>query len=234
MLLTPYYSENENIVTVSAEQASQFAKLECRDFNPLHDPDSRRFCVPGDLLFSLALLKYGISESMRFEFTGMVGDGVGLLFPQTKGEQIIITNNQGKSLLELNQQGNSSNDRSLIESLITNYIIFSGENFPMLLMPLMQKHQVMFNPARPLVMYNSMSFDLQRLQVKEKLQVKLNDVVLQVEQKRAEEFLYFDIFDGESQIGQGVKKVVIGGIKPYDYQAMSAFSEAYEACRSNF
>lgn len=233
MFLTPYYNESNNVISISAEQASNFAKLECRDFNPIHDPGSKRFCVPGDLLFSLALFKYGINESMCFEFTGMVGDNVGLLFPKTEGEQIIVSNEQGKSMLELSRKGNNSHDGTLIESLVKNYVVFSGENFPMLLMPLMQKHQVMFNPARPLVMYNSMSFDLQRLEVKEQLQVKLSDAYLEVAQKRAEEFLHFDIFDGDSRIGLGVKKVVIGGLKPYDHEAISAFSESYEACRSS-
>ncbi|MGB5446511.1 MAG: DUF3581 family protein, partial [Psychromonas sp.] len=101
MFLAPYYNENGNVVNISAQQASLFAKSKCQDFNPIHDPDSKRFCVPGDLLFALSLCKYGISESMKFEFTGMVGEDAGLLFPQNDDQQIIVTNEQGKSILEI-------------------------------------------------------------------------------------------------------------------------------------
>ncbi len=55
MFLDPYHCEEDGFVRVGAEQASQFAKGVADDFNPIHDPDSRRFCVPGDLLFALVL-----------------------------------------------------------------------------------------------------------------------------------------------------------------------------------
>ena len=44
---------------VSAEQGSRFAKEVAGDFNPIHDHDSKRFCVPGDLLFAIALSDFG-------------------------------------------------------------------------------------------------------------------------------------------------------------------------------
>jgi len=234
MLLDSYYSECNNIVTITGEQASKFAKQQCQDFNPIHDPDNKRFCVPGDLLFSLALLKYGISESMTFEFTGMVGSNAGLSFPDVSDQRMIVTNGQGKSVLEVEKQGETSFDQSLLEDLIKNYVVFSGQNFPTLLMPLMQQNQVMFNPARPLVMYNSMSFELNSLELENNLQVKLRDAFLEVNGKRANEYLHFDIFDGELCIGKGVKKMVISGLKPYEHEAISVFSAAYEARRDAF
>jgi hypothetical protein len=234
MLLDPYFSECDNIISITAAQASQFAKQQCQDFNPIHDPDNKRFCVPGDLLFSLALLKYGISESMTFEFTGMVGDNVGLLFPETSDQRLVVTNGQGKSVLEVEKKGETSFEPSLLDALVKNYVVFSGQNFPTLLVPLMQQHQVMFNPTRPLVMYNSMSFELTSLQFKSDLQVKLRNASLEVNGKRANEYLHFDIFDGEQCIGKGVKKMIISGLKPYDDEAMSAFSSAYEAHRDAF
>ena len=101
-------------------------------------------------------------------------------------------------------------------------------------MPLMQKHQVMFNPARPLVMYNSMSFELESLTVQHSLQVKLSDAFLEVNGKRADELLHFNIFDGDTCIGRGVKEAVISGLKPYEHETISAFSQAYEARRTAF
>lgn len=234
MLLDPYYVQQDSNITISAEQASTFAKKECQDFNPIHDPDSKRFCVPGDLLFSLALKEYGVSESMSFTFTNMVGGSVPLNFPAADGENIAITNAQGKSVLEITQSGATSHDPDLIESLIKNYVVFSGQNFPTLLMPLMKKHQVMFNPARPLVMYNSMNFQFDNLSLNNPLRVELAESVLEVETKRANNFLNFDIYDGDKIIGRGIKTMVIAGLKPYDHDSITTFSEGYLARRNAF
>jgi len=234
MLLESYYTKSDNVIRVSARQASRFAKTQCHDFNPIHDPENKRFCVPGDLLFSIALNEYGISESMSFTFTNMVGDNVGVNFPEDDGENIIITNENGRSVLEISRKGKSSRDPELIESLIKNYVVFSGQNFPTLLMPLMKKHNVMFNPARPLVMYNSMSFEFNTLSLANPLEVKLAKSVFDVKPKRADNFLHFDIADGEKTIGRGIKKLVVAGLKPYDHESITAFSDAYEARRLAF
>ena len=234
MLLDPYYTQQDSSIKISAEQASVFAKKECQDFNPIHDPDSKRFCVPGDLLFALALKEYGVSESMNFTFTNMVGDNVALNFPKTDSDHIIVTNDQGKSVLEIKKSGKSSDDIELIESLIKKYVVFSGQNFPTLLMPLMKENNVMFNPARPLVMYNSMNFEFDTLSLNNPVHVELAESTLEVEAKRANEFLHFDIYDGEKVIGRGVKTVVVGGLKPYDHDSITAFAENYLANRNAF
>ena len=65
-MLSPYYCEDSEKVFFSREQGSNFAKKMANDYNPLHDVDSKRFCVPGDLLFSLVLKKYGLSNKMNF------------------------------------------------------------------------------------------------------------------------------------------------------------------------
>jgi hypothetical protein len=46
--------------------------------------------------------------------------------------------------------------------------------------------------------------------------------------------LHFDIADGENVIGRGIKRIVVGGLKPYEHEAITAFSDAYEARRSAF
>ena len=66
MFLKEFYDTQENSIRIGANQASTFAKEIAHDFNPLHDADAKRFCVPGDLLFSLVLEKYGLSENMHF------------------------------------------------------------------------------------------------------------------------------------------------------------------------
>ncbi|MGL6055276.1 MAG: DUF3581 family protein, partial [Vibrio metschnikovii] len=78
MLLKPYFSSAEHQFQFTRQQASHFAKKVAGDFNPIHDEDSKRFCVPGDLLFAVLLKKNGISQKMRFTFSGMVSDGIAL------------------------------------------------------------------------------------------------------------------------------------------------------------
>lgn len=234
MLLAPFFSKQDNILRISAEQASTFAKVQCFDFNPIHDPENRRFCVPGDLLFSLALHTYGVSASMSFTFTNMVSADMGLNFPETDEDFIVITNEQGKSVLEIKRQGEINHDTVFIESLIKNYGQFSGQNFPTLLMPLMEKHGVMFNPARPLVMYNSMSFDFQHFDVSHGMKLKLSESTMEVEPKRANSFLHFDIFDDDKVVGKGVKKLIVAGLRPYNIEVLAPFLKAFEERRDAF
>ncbi|PKF60393.1 DUF3581 domain-containing protein [Psychromonas sp. psych-6C06] len=234
MLLTPFYTTKDNLISVSATQASDFAKLQCFDFNPIHDPDNKRFCVPGDLLFSLALHTYGVSESMSFTFTNMVGADMALNFPETDENSIVITNAQGKSVLEIERKGKINRDSHFVESLIKNYGQFSGQNFPTLLMPLMKEHDVMFNPNRPLVMYNSMSFEFESVDFEQSMRLELADSTLEVEPKRANSYLHFDIFDGDKLSGKGIKKLVIAGLKPYDEEVITEFVKGYEARRDAF
>ena len=52
-----FYAQRGEYVVISAEQASRFAKGVAGDYNPIHNPGARRFCVPGDLLFTLVLTK---------------------------------------------------------------------------------------------------------------------------------------------------------------------------------
>ena len=53
----------------------------------------------------------------------------------------------------------------LTNSLIKNYVEFSGAAFPHVIIPLMAKQDVMINPARPMVIYESMLINLERLDI---------------------------------------------------------------------
>ena len=236
MELGQYFSQGDQIIAISADQASHFAKTECQDFNPIHDPDNKRFCVPGDLLFSIALNKYGVSKSMTFNFTGMVGADMGLNFPETNEDFILISNEKDKGVMEIERAGEIEYDNAFIDALISKYVLFSGQNFPSLLMPLMKEHNVMFNPARPLVMYNSMSIEFDYFKVEGELDLVLSKAKMESEPKRATSFIYFDIVDrpNGNVIGRGVKKSVLAGLKTYDHQAITDFANAYEARRGAF
>jgi hypothetical protein len=233
MLLTPYFSESNGIVSIGSEQASRFAKNIGNDFNPIHNPGAKRFCIPGDLLFSMVLSKFGLSQSMQFRFTGMVGDNAQLTFETEDDNHLVIVDNQGKRIVEIERSGEITHSRDVVELFIRSYVGFSGQNFPSLLLPLMAKHQVMFNPARPLVMYDSMSFTLKNLDFTA-LQLDMSESLLDVQGKRAEQQIHFVMKQGDVHIGHGLKKLVLGGLKPYDEPAILDFTQGYHAGRDAY
>ncbi len=226
MFLDEFFSEDNGSVIITPEQASHFAKDVARDFNPLHNTDAKRFCVPGDLLFSMVLAKYGLSQKMSFTFTGMVGRNAKLNFPQTDAEQFAITGDAGKSYLEVERSGELRTELSVIEPLIRDYVAFSGHNFPHILVPLMAEQKVMLNPDRPLVIYDCMSFDLDHLNF-DKPSLTLAKAELDVSGKRGESRLYFDILGDGKKVGTGFKRLRLSGLREYDQQLIGDFIESY-------
>lgn len=233
MFLKDFYDLQDGCVRISAQQASMFAKEVAHDFNPLHDVDAKRFCVPGDLLFSLVLEKYGLSENMHFVFAGMVGDGVLLNFPDNPGESFDVVDNQGKPYLQIQRSGQLSHDPAMIEALIRDYVAFSGQNFPYVLVPLLIKEQVMFNLDRPLVIYESMTLNFKRVDFAEPQLVML-EPTMEVSGKRATAFLHFEFKSGDEVVGSGFKKLAVGGLRDYEAGPLNAFVEDYLARKNAY
>jgi len=100
---------------------------------------------------------------MHFNFSGMVGRDVLLNFPDTDAELIDVNDNQGKTYLQVKRLGGLSRNSALIESFIRDYVAFSGQNFPYVLVPLLAQENVMFNINRPLVIYESMTLSFDHL-----------------------------------------------------------------------
>lgn len=223
MLLDEFHSLVDGCVQISAVQASAFARQVADDFNPLHDPDSKRFCVPGDLLFALVLRYYGLSERMHFSFRGMVGADLPLHFIDTDAEAFDIVDSAGKVYLHVRRSGAKTRNPEMVEAITRRYVAFSGRNFPHLLQPLLAEKQVMFNPDRPLVIYDSMAFSLSRLDAPE-VQMELKSSQLDVEGKRGDAMLEFRIAAegaaGLEIIGEGSKKLVVGSLRQYDEDRM--------------
>lgn len=213
---------------IDAQQASLFAKEIAGDFNPLHDPDAKRFCVPGDLLFSIVLDKYGLSQKMRFTFSGMVGHGVQLHFPCTDAASFAVTDGKGKTYLQVERQGPTLWDKTRIEPFIRNYAAFSGPNFPHVLVPLMAQHNVMINTDRPFIVYESMSFELEHLDFGA-TELETAETTLNVQGKRGDARLFFNIKAGNETVGSGFKKLVISGIREYNHDVIQKFTENYLA-----
>lgn len=228
MFLQSFYTESDNQFSVSGKQGSQFAKQICNDYNPIHDPDSKRFCVPGDLLFALSLNNYGLSEKMNFDFSGLVPADKLLAFPTSESSELVIKDERDKAYLTVVREGEHNSDKNAIEHLVRSYVAFSGHSFPYILVPLMEQHQVMINHNRPLVMYQSMSLNLDHLELN-KPEVKLINADMHVEGKRGNVTLNFAINDSGKTVGCGDKKLVLSGLREFDQQAMDQLIKEYEA-----
>ncbi len=226
MQLTDYYSESEGMIQFTRQQASAFAKGVAGDFNPIHNPDNKMFCVPGDLLFAVGLAKLGLSQRLRCRFTGMVSDGVLLHFHNCDSDACIIEDEEGKGYLTIERSGANTRNQELISSLAHRYVEFSGHTFPDILVPLMVESGVMMNPSRPLIIYESMEIDLSRLDIREP-RLELDHSTLEVEGKKGNVRLGFLLKDGDEVVGRGAKYMLVRGLRPYDPEAMEHVVTGY-------
>jgi hypothetical protein len=89
----------------------------------------------------------------------------------------------------------------------------------------------MFNPDRPLVIYDSMSFTLETPNVDEPA-LELTGSSLDVAGKRADALLHFRITDCGRHVGTGSKKLVLSGLRPYDEDRMQRFIDDFNRRRT--
>lgn len=233
MFLKEFYSGTDDCVEVTAEQASLFAKEVAGDFNPLHDVDAKRFCVPGDLLFAIVLEKYGLSKKMHFTFTGMLGHGITLGFPQSEDNHFEVVGSNGKSILSVDRSDEISTNETMIAQFIRDYVAFSGHNFPYVLVPLLAKQNVMINISRPLVIYNGMTLEFDRLDFT-KPTIEMLEPELSITGKRGDANLNFQIKSGDEVVGRGFKTIIISSMREYDEQPMQAFVDDYLARKETY
>lgn len=238
MLVDPYINESsldgKDTVRISREQASRFAKEIADDFNPLHDIDAKRFCVPGDLLFAMVLAKYGITRHMQFRFAGMVTEEVTLVLPP-EAPELVLKGLNDKEYLRVEHTGENSRDRALINNLTQSYVTFSGHTFPHVLIPLMQAQGVMINPARPMVMYESMLIDLLNLQASDiQLNLDREKTRLEVNGKRGNVCLAFNLTANGELIGRGEKHMLVSGLMPFDQAAVDEVIRDYNLWKQQY
>lgn len=235
MLLENFYSEEEGKIHFSRRQASNFAKVVAGDFNPIHDEDAKRFCVPGDLLFALLLNRSGISQKMRVTFSGMVPDGIALHFDNgaNSDAKISIVDDNDKEYLSVARSGESTTDATLIHNLTCRYVEFSGQTFPHILVPLMADKRMMINPDRPLVIYESMVIDIDNLDI-EAPQLELSSSTFDVDGKRGSVCLKFNLLANGKIIGSGEKNMVLSGLRDYDETSIQQLVESYDARKSSY
>jgi hypothetical protein len=230
MLLDDFVTRSANGFSFSRLQSCSFAKQVATDFNPIHDVDAKRFCVPGDLLFAYLLSHYGLTKHLSCTFAGMVSADV-LLHCEQVSNELRICDEHGKVYLALQQQGEASFDLSVIEPLIRDYVKFSGQNFPHILQPLMQQHNVMIHPGRPLVIYESMALSFEQLPTAA-VDLSLADSSLQVVGKRGNVLLEFVLTQAGRQIGRGEKRMILSNLQPYEEAQMQLMIAEYNRRKS--
>lgn len=228
MNIDQYFTSNEtDYFSFTRDQASQFAKDIAGDFNPLHDIETKKFCVPGDLLFSVALAKLGVSKQMAFTFSGMVTDGIELGFSCEQGDSIKVLGTNDKEYLSINRVGDINKNSDLAQSLAQRYVEFSGHTFPHVLVPLMEQENVMINPARPLVIYEKMSIDLLRLDFTNPT-LEITNTSLDVNGKRGRATLQFCFKVGDEIVGYGEKLMALSGLREFDGEVINAVVTDYD------
>ena len=233
MFLDNYCSVINNKTEFSRQQASDFAKQVADDFNPLHDIDAKRFCVPGDLLFSLVLAKTGLHQEMAFKFSGMVTDGISLDFPNKIDGEACITDANSKEYMQISASGEKTNNQQVIESLIRSYVEFSGHTFPHILVKLMAEENVMINPTRPMIMYESMSVHLDNLNITNIKLVEANST-LEINGKRGNACLLFDLVSEGVVVGHGKKHMLLSGLREYCQETIDNIVNGYNDKKAQY
>ena len=233
MFIEKYCPISADKISFTREQGSNFAKQVANDFNPLHNFDAKRFCVPGDLLFSIIIAKSGLHKKMTFDFSGMVNDNVSLTFPQSIDNSFDIKDEKDKTCLSVSVSGESTHNSKLINALTKAYVDFSGHTFPDILVKLMFENSVMINPTRPMVMYQSMSIDLHTLDA-ESVTLKLAKTSLSIEGKRGDAWLEFDLLSNGEVIGHGKKHMLLSGLRSYEQESIDAMVNQYRESKASY
>jgi hypothetical protein len=216
MFIDEYCTEYKNkMFSFSRKQASMFAKFVANDFNPLHDIENTRFCVPGDLLFAKIISMKGMFKYMNIHFGGMVSNDIMLQVNNISKNRIEICDNSGKVYLDVEISGKPITDESIIKNAILNYVAFSGKNFPDVFVPLMKSKGVMINTKKPLVIYDNMSLEFFTLDLK-KPKLEAGEATFEVYGKRGKVTLNFIYKDGNKKVGIGQKTMILSGLRPYN------------------
>ncbi|UTA46856.1 DUF3581 domain-containing protein [Simiduia sp. 21SJ11W-1] len=226
MWLSDFLNQSGQEFSFTRAQASRFAKQIADDFNPIHDTDAKRFCVPGDLLFAVTLAQNGLSQTMDFTFADMVQEDVALHFHEGEAG-LQVKDAAGKVYMAVARSGASSQDAALIEKLTRAYVAFSGHTFPHILVPLWRDKNVMINPARPMVIYQSMHLQFDRLDIAD-LQLAPAGSSLSVEGKRGQVKVAFEFKDGNTVVGRGEKCLVLSGLREFDEDAVAGVVDYYD------
>ncbi len=232
-MLEQYYTKKDQQIFFTSQQASDFAKQIAQDFNPLHNKENKRFCVPGDLMFAIVLAEYGMSQHMHFSFEGMLKGDTDLDFPDFKDNTLILKDEKEKPYLTINRAGNISTDMPFIENFICEYVAFSGQTFPQILVPLMRKEGLMINPMKPLVIYENMEINLDEFSA-HPVSLECLKTKLDIKGKRGNVTLEFCVKTQGKIIGTGEKHLIIGGLRDFKEEAINDMIAIYHNLKQQY
>lgn len=230
MFTQKFYTKKDHQYVFSRQQGSDFAKRIAGDFNPLHDIDNSRFCVPGDLLFSVMLSKFGVSKNMTFDFQGMIAGEMPITLNETENS-IVAENDKKKVVLSVERDGDICNQEQFVEGLIRSYVAFSGKTFPHIIIELMKKENAMINTRKPMVIYDKMKLSLKSFS-EVSPEVLLKNCDFKVTGKRGMVTMNFDIQADGASIGTGEKQIIMSGLRPYEQDDVDYLVDAYNESRS--
>lgn len=232
MFTQNFYTKKDNQYVFSRQQGSDFAKRIAGDFNPLHDTDNSRFCVPGDLLFSVMLSKFGVSKNMTFDFQGMIAGDMPISLSETENS-IVAENDKNKVVLSVEKAGDVCTNEQFVEGLIRSYVAFSGKTFPHIIIELMKKEDAMINTRKPMVIYDQMKLSLEAFS-ESAPEVLLKDCDFDVTGKRGMVTMNFDIQADGASIGTGEKQIIMSGLRPYAQDDIDYLVDTYNASRNAY
>jgi hypothetical protein len=169
---------------------------------------------------------------MHFTFSGMVRDNP-VIIPDTMAPRIDIGDEKGKHYLSIERHGEITHNAQLIDCLCSRYVAFSGKAFPHILVPLMAAEGVMINPARPLVIYQSMEINLNRLDLKD-LMLDPLESSMNVEGKRGMVRLDFRFTKDGTEVGTGAKFMALRGLRPYESDTMQHVITDYNNYKQSY
>ena len=233
MFIEQYCAIDSEKISFTRQQGSDFAKQVADDFNPLHNIEAKRFCVPGDLLFSVIIAKAGLHKEMSFNFSGMVNDSIALTFPSEIKDCFDVVDDSNKTYLTVEASGEKTHCPSLINALTKAYVDFSGHTFPDILVKLMTENNVMINPARPMVMYQCMKISLKRLDIAT-LSLQLAQTSLSIESKRGDAWLEFDLISDGEVVGHGKKHMLLSGLREYCQDSVDGMIAQYKESKKSY
>lgn len=241
MDLTQYYALQDGMVSFTEQQASAFAKGVAQDFNPIHDPGTKRFCVPGDLLFCVLLERYGVARMTAVQFSGMLDGQTRMCLPESITGSAHIVDARDRALLSLFLDGDRILHAGFVNALSEAYVKFSGQTFPDILVPLMRSANVMINPDRPLVIYKDMAIELEKNwhlpegdDASADVTLQLSDTDISVNGRKGAVRLRFNIRVGGTDIGRGEKNMVLSGLREFEESAIDTIVEQYNQWREAY
>lgn len=236
MQLEKYYTPagpEERYAQFTRQQASDFAKQVAGDFNPIHDVEAKRFCVPGDLIFTILVSKLGLSERIHVDFKDMVTDGVPVCFKVLEDGHVNVEDDNGKVYLSIETSGERRRDQEQILPMAEEYVAFSGRTFPHVLVPLWKEQNVMVNPKRPLVIYQSMTIEMDTLDF-DHPHLEIGECEFNVDGKRGQVILRFNFMCDGKKIGSGEKRMIQSGLREYDQKEIDNLVAFYANLKDEY